>query len=67
MIISSWAPWLGLFTVVTVAIIIIKRKTRTRHINGYFDQPIYSKPLFKVASIIILLVLAAPIFLKFYN
>lgn len=53
---SSWPVWLAVFTVVAMGLFFIKKPTRHSKLDGHKDTPIHTKPLFKVATFIIILI-----------
>jgi|GEM_PF-7040224 len=56
MTISSWPVWLGVFTIMAMGLFFIKRPTRHSQLKGHKDTPIHTKPFFKVATFIIILI-----------
>ncbi|WP_372655942.1 hypothetical protein [Halobacteriovorax sp.] len=67
MFINSWLAWLGLFTTITILLVSIRGRVKTRKISGHFDQSIYSKPMFKGASIFIIVLIAIMLFIRINN
>ena len=56
MMYSNWPVWIGLFLVVSVGFVLLRKPTKQRSPSGPFDNPIHTKPIFKLASLIIILV-----------
>lgn len=52
---SSNFMWLGIFLFVVIGVSIYKKPTRTQPKKGPFDRPVHTKPLFKISSFIIML------------
>lgn len=55
MLLNNLFLWLGIFLTVTMLGIVIKKPTKKYSKTGPFDNPIHTKPAFKVASIVLLL------------
>lgn len=51
---SNWILWLGLFALIAITLLFFKRPLKTKELAGRFDHPIYSKPAFKIASVLII-------------
>ena len=53
MFITNWLVWLGLFLAIAMGLLLIKKPTKKRTQPGHFDNSIHTKPVFKIASIVI--------------
>ncbi len=52
---NSWLTWLGLFTLIAITLMLFRKPTRTNQLIAEFDTPIYTKPAFKVASLLVVI------------
>lgn len=66
MMYNNWLAWIGLFLVVSIGLVILRKPTVRGSSSGPFDNPIHTKPIFKLVSLIIIILFAVTIFYRVY-
>lgn len=56
MTIFSWPIWLALAALFTIGFVVLTKRTKAKSPPGHRDNSIHSKPLFQMATVILLVV-----------